>query len=388
MLSLLIHTVIAGSVKNYAVIMCGSKGWSNYRHQADVYAWRTVLINRGFLPENIITLSYDDVPKQNNNTIYHTCHGPNLYEPNAINYTGADANKDNFFKVLSTIPSGKGGFLKDIVEVLVIYINHGAYDMLSTPNTFDQPIYSDEFGNVINELASRVSRVFCIIEACYSGTIAMHFRYARNVMFITAANAKQSSYSYGYCERLGVFTSNEMTYHLLNYLDNIDNDKSYLDDMILDVRHKTNLSNVVRSGLTKRIMLKELFKTINKHGVNNSLGNTTIMNKRRRRNVNTLTNEELLIMYNRIRRTLAANIEPMTQDPLTEIQCRKRISATALQLFINEYLHEDNIDFLNMVSDLCKDFSFNDISQTMHEVRAIGVHNSYHAYRRYTWNNH
>lgn len=378
MLSLLIISVYAGTVKNYAVIMCGSKGWSNYRHQADVYAWRTVLINRGFLPENIITLSYDDVPEQNNNTIYHTCYGPNLYKENVINYTKSDANKDNFFKVLSTIPSGKGGFLKDIVEVLVIYINHGAYDMLSTPNSFDQPIYSDDFSKAVNELASRVSRVFCIIEACYSGTIAMHSRYARNVMFITAANAKQSSYSYGYCARLGVFTSNEMTYHVLNYLDNIDNDKRYLDDMILYVRHNTNLSNVIRSGLTKRIKLKELFKTIGKHGINNSLGNVTVTMNRKRRNVNTLTNEELLIIYNRIRRTLVANIEPIKQDRLTEIRCRKRITATALQLFVNDYLHEDNIDFLNMIGDLCNDFAFIDISQVMSSVRSVNIHAHYH----------
>ena len=119
MLSLLIPTISA-RVKNYAVIMCGSKGWSNYRHQADVYAWRNVLINRGFSPKNIVALSYDDVPGQGNNTIYHTCHGPNLYKPGIINYTGTDTNKDNFFKVLSSIPSGKGGFFKDSVNVLVI----------------------------------------------------------------------------------------------------------------------------------------------------------------------------------------------------------------------------------------------------------------------------
>lgn len=388
MLSLFIHLAYAGTVRNYAVIMCGSKGWSNYRHQADVYAWRTILINRGFLPENIITLSYNDIPEQSNNTVYHTCYGPDLYKPNIINYTGADANKDNFFKVLSTIPSGKGGFLKDIVEVLVIYTNHGAYDMLSTPNAFDQPIYSDEFGNVINELASRVSRVLCIVEACYSGTIAMHSRYKQNVIFITAANLKQASYSYGYCERLGVFTSNEMTYHLLNYLDDIDNDKRYLDDMIKYVRHETNLSNVVRSGMTKRIKLKELFKTIHKHGVNNSLGNITVTLNRRRRNVNTLTNEELLMIYNRIRRMLGINVETITQDTLTETQCRKRVSASALQLFINDYLHEDNIDFLNLVSDLCKDYAFNDISQTMHEIRSIGVHGHYHSRRKYHWSSY
>ena len=124
MIIVLLPLVYSASVKNYTVIMCGSKGWSNYRHQADLYAWRKVLINRGFNPANIITLSHDDVPTQRidlNGTIYHTCEGPNLYEPHLINYTGPDANKDNFFKVLGGIPSGKGGFLKDIVNVLVIY---------------------------------------------------------------------------------------------------------------------------------------------------------------------------------------------------------------------------------------------------------------------------
>lgn len=393
MLSLLLSFTQAKTVDNYAVIMCGSKGWSNYRHQADVYAWHHILTNRGFASDHIISLSYDDVAyrsgeRGSDGSIYHTCNGPNLWKP-IINYTLSDANKENFFKVLSTIPSSDGWLFKREVNVLIIYINHGAYDLLSTPNAFDQPIYADEFGEVVSALASRVSSVFCILEACYSGTMAMHARYPRNVMFMTAANAKQSSYSHGYCEvrcdpegsaceRLGIFTTNEMTYHVLNYLDDKGNDKRSLNDLILYAKHQTNLSTVIRSGMTNRIPLKAFFKTIGKKGINGSLGNTTVNVKARKRNVNSLTNEELLVIYNRIRRTLAANIDPVKQERTIEIHCRKRVSAAALQLFINDYLHEDNIEFLTLVGNLCEDYSFEDIHSVMSEVRNIGIHERYY----------
>ncbi len=371
------------SVDNYAVIMCGSKGWSNYRHQADVYAWRRVLINIGFAPDNIITLSFNDVPyspsdtAHTNGSIYHTCNGPDIYEP-VINYTGADANKQNFFKVLSTIPSGKGGLFKREVNVLVVYINHGAYDILSTPNAFDQPIYVDEFGNIINELASKVARVFCILEACYSGTMAMHARYPQNVIFMTAANPKQSSYSHGYCNRLGVFTTNEMTYHLLNYLDDKDNDKRSVNDLFAYVRHQTNMSNVVRSGLTNRISLSTFFKVIGKHGINGTLGNITVNVKARRRNVNSLTDDRLIDIYNRIRRTLTANYDTKNTDVNEKRRCRKRVSASTMQLFLDEYLHEDNIEFLNIVESLCNDFGYEDISSVMVKVRDSLTMRSYY----------
>lgn len=376
--------ILASSVENYAVIMCGSKGWSNYRHQADVYAWRRVLINRGFAPENIITLSFNDVPyregetQSQNGSIYHTCYGPDIYEP-VINYTGADANKQNFFKVLSSIPSGKGGWFDREVNVLVIYINHGAYDLLSTPNAFDQPIYVDEFGEVVSELASKVARVFCILEACYSGAMAMHATYPRNVIFMTAATLKQSSYSHGHCERLGVFTTNEMTYHVLNYLDNKDNDERTVNELIDYTKRQTNMSSVVRSGITNRIPLKAFFKVIGKHGVNGTLGNVSVNVKARKRNVNSLTDDRLICIYNRIRRTLVANFDMKVVDAFEQTRCRKRISASAMQLFVDEYIHEDNIEFLNMVGDLCSDFRYEDISATMTVVRdSLTLRSRYH----------
>lgn len=45
----------------FVVLVAGSNGWYNYRHQADVaHAYHT-LRNHGIPEENIITMMYDDV---------------------------------------------------------------------------------------------------------------------------------------------------------------------------------------------------------------------------------------------------------------------------------------------------------------------------------------
>ena len=139
------------------------------------------------------------------------------------------------------------------------------------------------------------------------------------------------------------------------------------------------MSSVVRSGMTNRIPLKAFFKVIGKHGVNGTLGNVSINVKARRRNVNSLTDDRLIDIYNRIRRTLTANVDMKHVDINEQVRCRKRVSASAMQLFVDEYLHEDNIEFLTLVGDLCNDFSYEDISTTMTVVRdSLTMRSRYH----------
>ena len=47
--------------EKWAVLVAGSKTYSNYRHQADVYHAYQVLIKGGYDANRIITLSYDDI---------------------------------------------------------------------------------------------------------------------------------------------------------------------------------------------------------------------------------------------------------------------------------------------------------------------------------------
>ena len=52
------------SCDNYAVLVAGSNTYINYRHQADVFHHYQILIDRGFMPENIIKpININNAPK-------------------------------------------------------------------------------------------------------------------------------------------------------------------------------------------------------------------------------------------------------------------------------------------------------------------------------------
>jgi glycosylphosphatidylinositol transamidase (GPIT) subunit GPI8 len=48
---------------NWAVLVAGSKGWYNYRHQADVCHAYQILHKNGIPDTNIIVMMYDDIAR-------------------------------------------------------------------------------------------------------------------------------------------------------------------------------------------------------------------------------------------------------------------------------------------------------------------------------------
>ena len=46
---------------HYALLVAGTKGYENYRHQSDVAAMGQTLRMYGFPSDNVITLAYDDI---------------------------------------------------------------------------------------------------------------------------------------------------------------------------------------------------------------------------------------------------------------------------------------------------------------------------------------
>ena len=53
----------AGNGQNWAVLVAGSNGWYNYRHQSDVCHAYQILHKNGIPDSNIIVMMYDDIAK-------------------------------------------------------------------------------------------------------------------------------------------------------------------------------------------------------------------------------------------------------------------------------------------------------------------------------------
>ncbi|CAN4114375.1 unnamed protein product [Withania somnifera] len=142
----------------WAVLVAGSNGWWNYRHQVDVcHAYQ--LLKKGCLKdENIIVFMYDDIANNTENprpgVIINNPHGQDVYKGVPKDYVGEDVNADNFFNVIlanrSGITGGSGKVLNTGPNdhIFIYYTDHGGPGIVSMPTGF---VYANDLINVLKK---------------------------------------------------------------------------------------------------------------------------------------------------------------------------------------------------------------------------------------------
>ncbi|CAL9085575.1 unnamed protein product [Musa textilis] len=199
----------------WAVLIAGSNGYYNYRHQADVCHAYQILRRGGLKDENIIVFMYDDIAHNEENpipgVIINDPQGENVYAGVPKDYVGDDVNVNNFFAVLlgnrTALTGGSGKVIDSGPDdyIFVYYTDHGGPGVLGMP-TYPY-LYADDLIAVLkhkHSSGSYKSMVF-YLEACESGSI-FEGLLPNNISIYatTAANAMESSYA-TYCP--GMFPS-------------------------------------------------------------------------------------------------------------------------------------------------------------------------------------
>ncbi|XP_072968600.1 vacuolar-processing enzyme-like [Typha angustifolia] len=193
----------------WAVLIAGSSGYGNYRHQADVCHAYQVMKNGGLKDQNIIVFMYDDIAYNEDNprpgVIINHPHGENVYTGVPKDYVGEDVNVNNFFAVLlgnKTALTGGSGKVVDSGpddHIFIFYSDHGGPGVLGMP-TFPYLYANDLIAVLKKKHASGTykSMVF-YLEACESGSIFEGLLPEDiNIYATTASNAVESSWG-TYC---------------------------------------------------------------------------------------------------------------------------------------------------------------------------------------------
>eukprot|EP00884_Botryococcus_braunii_P000248 jgi/Botrbrau1/10223/Bobra.0362s0013.1 len=195
----------------WALLIAGSAGWGNYRHQADVLHAYQVLRRGGVPEDHIVLMIQDDLAHNEFNPhpgkIFNKPRGPNVYEGVKPDYTGEAVNAQMFLDVLAgnkNIPRSHNATGKVIKSgpndrVFVYFSDHGAPGILGMPN--GPFLYADQFLETLRSKSE--SRGFAdmvvYIEACESGSIFEGLLSdSLNIYATTAANAQESSWG-TYC---------------------------------------------------------------------------------------------------------------------------------------------------------------------------------------------
>lgn len=251
----------------YAVLVAGSNGYWNYRHQADVCHAYHVLISHGFDPANIILFSYNDVPTAALNPFPGTLYnfpGNNSVNVNAgcvKDYTGAAVNVTNFLAVITgnktAVKGGNGKVLKSGPndDVFINFVDHGAPGLVAFPNTY---LYADQLNTSLTYMHQHkmYRKLVFYLEACESGSMFQGILSPNiNVYATTAANTSESSWG-TYCSPDCVIKGvNLMTclgdLYSVNWMQNSDKAnfaKETLHEQFVAVRNLTDQSHVKEYG--------------------------------------------------------------------------------------------------------------------------------------------
>ncbi|KAK7070961.1 hypothetical protein SK128_008480 [Halocaridina rubra] len=165
----------------WAVLVAGSSGWFNYRHQADICHAYQILRKHGVPDDHIIVMMYDDIAYNEENpdpgVIINRPDGPNVYEGILKDYIGEDVTPQNFLNVLKGNSSAMAGIGSGKVvksskndRIFINLVDHGAPGIFAFPGSY---LHARTLVNTVLKLHQqrKFEQMVIYVEACESGSM-------------------------------------------------------------------------------------------------------------------------------------------------------------------------------------------------------------------------
>ena len=205
--------------EKWALLVAGSSGWNNYRHQADVYYMYQLLRSYGYDDDHIVLIAEDDIAYNKNNpnpgvVSIHTG-GTDVYEDLMIDYRPSELVPEDVKTILC---GGESERLPHVISadeddnVFLFWSGHGIPEhlmWLSDRKGFSRELAQETFASMHEKKCYR--KLLCLIETCYSGSVFDAVEGLPGILAITAANANETSKADVYNCDLEVWMSNRFT---------------------------------------------------------------------------------------------------------------------------------------------------------------------------------
>jgi len=243
---------------NWAVLVAGSNGFYNYRHQADIYHAYQILKARGIPESNIIVMHYDDIANNKQNKfpgqVFNSLNHTDVYKGVPKDYTGDEVTPENFLKVLAGDEGLKNAGKKVLGSgpndnVFINFDDHGAPDLVAFPKTY---LYSAPLLKTLQQMhdQKKYAKLVFYIEACEAGSMfegKSPLPTDINIYATTAANAKESSYAAINDPKVGTYLGDEYS---VNWMANAEaaTAETTLSQEYDDTKTKTKGSHVMQYG--------------------------------------------------------------------------------------------------------------------------------------------
>jgi len=252
--------------KLWVLLVAGSSGYMNYRHQADVcHAYQIVVNKHGVPKEQVVTMLYNDVVKSFFNTrkgsMYNEPRGSDVYSGVDIDYSGKQITPNNFLAILRGDAASMQGVGTGRViasgptdRVFVYFADHGAPGFLAFPSKLllvPVQLYARDLIRTLKAMhgAGKYGSMVLYVEACESGSVFNGLLPSNiSAMAVTAAAPQEPSMACYYNNTLGTFLGDCFSNHWLEHEDSSPDSAETIGDQVAKVRAATNTSHVCVYG--------------------------------------------------------------------------------------------------------------------------------------------
>ncbi|GAA5909821.1 GPI-anchor transamidase [Sporobolomyces salmoneus] len=254
----------SGFTNNWAVLVCTSRFWFNYRHMANTLAMYRTVKRLGIPDSQIILMLADDVACNPRNPFAGTVYSnadrkTDLYgERIEVDYKGEEVNVENFLRLLSgrlpdSTPASKRLMTDSRSNVFIYMTGHGGDEFLKFQDNEEISAFdiADALGGMYTK--ERYNELFFMVDTCQANTLYSKF-YSGNVLATGSSEKGQNSYSHHADNDIGVAVTDRYTHHVLTFLEGINKTSTatlqdLFDTFSYEVIHSTP---GVRSDLFRR----------------------------------------------------------------------------------------------------------------------------------------
>ncbi|EGG25103.1 phosphatidylinositol glycan [Cavenderia fasciculata] len=217
---------------NWAVLVCTSRFWFNYRHIANVLGFYRTVKRLGIPDSQIILMLADDMACNPRNSYAGSIfnnenHRLNLYGDNIeVDYRGYEVNVENFIRVLTgrhepEVARSKRLLTDEKSNILIFLTGHGGDEFLKFQDNEEISSYdlSDAFKQMWEK--KRYNEILFMVDTCQANTLYKRFD-SPNILAIGSSRQGENSYSHHSDQELGLAVIDRFTYYTLDYFENVD----------------------------------------------------------------------------------------------------------------------------------------------------------------------
>ncbi|KZT66084.1 hypothetical protein DAEQUDRAFT_485395 [Daedalea quercina L-15889] len=216
---------------NWAVLVCSSRYWFNYRHMANALGMYRTVKRLGIPDSNIILMLADDAACNPRNK-FPGCVYANpgrhldLYGDNIeVDYRGYEVTVENFLRVLTgrmdnSVPRSKRLLTDDRSNIFVYMTGHGGNEFLKFQD--NEEISAFDIADAFEQMwqKKRYNEIFFMIDTCQANTMFSKF-YSPNILATGSSEIHENSYSHENDHDIGVAVIDKFTHYVLQFMEGI-----------------------------------------------------------------------------------------------------------------------------------------------------------------------